>query len=248
MSDVLHELAQSKDPVEQALARALRKYQLHRKSNGLLGGVGYEPRDIRNYGAVKVIERRVRTSASGFNIIPEQDSYETIVATYSDRFSADVVKIARERLKNEGGLLSPTADDLELDAKVQMLLNRGKVNYPNGIKLPQKAQTISNVFLRDPAVKAFVLQSAHGVCQSCGVEAPFKTAGGRDYLEVHHIKPLAEGGSDTVSNAVAICPNCHRAMHLAEDRQERTDRLFAKFNVLIRERSVVPQSADALYE
>ena len=27
--------------------------------------------------------------------------------------------------------------------------------------------------------------------------------------EVHHIKPLAEGGSDDFENLIALCPNCH---------------------------------------
>lgn len=34
------------------------------------------------------------------------------------------------------------------------------------------------------------------------------------FLEVHHVKWLAKGGSDTVNNVVALCPNCHRKMHL----------------------------------
>ena len=34
-----------------------------------------------------------------------------------------------------------------------------------------------------------------------------------DDLEVHHTKPLAEGGEDTVNNAEALCPNCHKEAH-----------------------------------
>lgn len=33
------------------------------------------------------------------------------------------------------------------------------------------------------------------------------------YLEVHHIIFLAQGGDDTVDNAEALCPNCHRRKH-----------------------------------
>jgi len=49
------------------------------------------------------------------------------------------------------------------------------------------------------------------------------------------VKPLAEGGSDTILNAAALCPNCHRAAHLAVDAAEirislvkRIDRLKAE--------------------
>jgi 5-methylcytosine-specific restriction protein A len=67
----------------------------------------------------------------------------------------------------------------------------------------------------------WVLKRASGVCEACGLEGPFKTGVGVPFLEVHHVVPLAEGGSDTVNNAVALCPNCHRALHLALDRKER---------------------------
>jgi 5-methylcytosine-specific restriction protein A len=30
---------------------------------------------------------------------------------------------------------------------------------------------------------------------------------------VHHLIRLADGGDDTVDNAVAACPNCHRQRH-----------------------------------
>ena len=36
------------------------------------------------------------------------------------------------------------------------------------------------------------------------------------YLEVHHIHLLAEGGDDSVDNARALCPNCHRKAHHGE--------------------------------
>jgi len=42
---------------------------------------------------------------------------------------------------------------------------------------------------------------------------PIAQARGTPYLEVHHRVPLAENGEDTVENAVAICPNCHRKAH-----------------------------------
>ncbi|HHZ90859.1 TPA: HNH endonuclease [Candidatus Poribacteria bacterium] len=29
------------------------------------------------------------------------------------------------------------------------------------------------------------------------------------YLEIHHLRQLAAGGSDTIQNAVVVCPNCH---------------------------------------
>lgn len=41
---------------------------------------------------------------------------------------------------------------------------------------------------------------------------------GKPILEVDHIKPLSEGGSDNPSNMIAICPNCHVAKTIGMHR------------------------------
>ncbi|MBT7455033.1 MAG: HNH endonuclease [Gemmatimonadetes bacterium] len=53
----------------------------------------------------------------------------------------------------------------------------------------------------------------------CGA-TPFRTDDGRPYLEVHHILPLSEGGEDGMLNVAALCPNCHRAQHHADRRDQ----------------------------
>lgn len=70
------------------------------------------------------------------------------------------------------------------------------------------------VFIRNPDVVAEVLAQANGVCSLCNQRAPFKRKKDQSpYLEVHHRKRLADGGEDTVANAIAVCPNCHRKAH-----------------------------------
>lgn len=32
-------------------------------------------------------------------------------------------------------------------------------------------------------------------------------------VQVHHIQPLSEGGSDGIANAITLCPNCHDEVH-----------------------------------
>lgn len=47
-------------------------------------------------------------------------------------------------------------------------------------------------------------------------KAPFlRKKDNSPYLEVHHIITLANGVDDTVENAIAVCPNCHRELHFA---------------------------------
>lgn len=81
-------------------------------------------------------------------------------------------------------------------------------------KLPIRIQIQSFGFQHSPDVVAEVLSRAKGACESCGQPAPFiRISDGSPYLEVHHKIQLARGGEDTVENAIAICPNCHRQQH-----------------------------------
>jgi len=121
---------------------------------------------------------------------------------------------------------APTADPVELDRRVRSLLSSGRVGRPAGQAVPSRvACAPASAFARDPAVKAWVLQEAAGMCESCGESGPFQMDDGGAFLEVHHVQRLTDGGPDTVENAVALCPNCHRAMHLARDRDSRVKRL-----------------------
>ena len=81
-------------------------------------------------------------------------------------------------------------------------------------RIPKKIEATTAVFVRNPDVAAEVLAQAAGVCGVCKCPAPFvRKSGGTPYLEVHHKKQLANGGEDTVENAIAVCPNCHRQAH-----------------------------------
>lgn len=85
-------------------------------------------------------------------------------------------------------------------------------------KLPVAVCVQSTVFLRNPDVVAETLLRAEGKCESCKDNAPFLRAKDRTpYLEVHHRLPLAAGGEDSIENAIALCPNCHRRAHYGAD-------------------------------
>ena len=80
---------------------------------------------------------------------------------------------------------------------------------------PKVTQT--TVYHRDEYLKEAVKRIADGKCQLCGKDAPFIDNNGEPYLEEHHVKRLADGGTDTIDNVVAICPNCHRKIHILND-------------------------------
>ena len=93
----------------------------------------------------------------------------------------------------------------------------------------RSSQKVSNrsvtarTYVRDPYVSEYAKRRAGGICQLCKQPAPFKDKSGEPYLETHHIEWLANGGADSIENTVALCPNCHRKMHVlnaAEDVQK----------------------------
>ncbi|MAD88429.1 MAG: hypothetical protein CMK64_01890 [Pseudoalteromonas sp.] len=90
-----------------------------------------------------------------------------------------------------------------------------RAKYINiGDSRPKKMIVSTKIYQRNPHIVAERLTIANGVCERCKIEAPFLRAkDGSPYLEVHHMKRLSEGGLDTLSNTVALCPNCHRELH-----------------------------------
>lgn len=75
---------------------------------------------------------------------------------------------------------------------------------------------VTITYERNAYVSEYAKRRANGVCQLCKKEAPFKNKDGEPYLETHHIEWLSRGGTDTLDNTVALCPNCHRKMHVLD--------------------------------
>lgn len=105
-----------------------------------------------------------------------------------------------------------------------------KIRKMNKEKLKERARKANGkvgkricktkVYQRDAYVKEYALERAEGVCQLCNDNAPFLKENDEPYLEVHHIEWLSEGGKDVIENTVALCPNCHRKMHIINDKDD----------------------------
>jgi len=80
---------------------------------------------------------------------------------------------------------------------------------------------VANRYQRSPWVAEYAKRRAKGHCELCNLPAPFKDKAGIPFLETHHIEWLAKGGADTIENTVALCPNCHRRMHVLDDEKDR---------------------------
>ncbi len=78
---------------------------------------------------------------------------------------------------------------------------------------------------------AKIAKKHHGVCcQACDLTmAERYGALGKDFIEVHHLRPLAslEEGKpvsyDIATDFAVLCPNCHRMIHRMDDPSSLTD-------------------------
>jgi 5-methylcytosine-specific restriction protein A len=131
----------------------------------------------------------------------------------------------------EGRVLLPR---VRFETQVRELQQK-PLTRPAGAKNPPCTVVSASQYNRDPTVKAWVLKEANGNCEGCWPPAPFVGVDGSPYLEIHHVHHLADGGSDTPENAVALCPNCHRAVHYASNVKELVASLYAKVPRLVKE-------------
>lgn len=100
------------------------------------------------------------------------------------------------------------------DAEVEVLARRqGQVN------VGKRSANITQ-HQRSPWVAEHAKRRSKGRCDLCQEAAPFNKKDGTPFLETHHIKWLVKGGADTIENTAALCPNCHRKMHVLDDHAD----------------------------
>ena len=108
--------------------------------------------------------------------------------------------------------------DLTLDQLRAKCLSKATRETP-----PKERRTLLR--LRSEAIRAYALRRAAGHCEGCGADAPFKTRGNQPFLEVHHVRRMADGGPDHPRWVAALCPNCHRRIHYGSDGADLNGRV-----------------------
>lgn len=192
--------------------KAVKKWEKDQYQNGFRESTRYDVIINKKRYPPKAIASLAYESATGISTTPK-DFRGKVGGAWHKRFTELGYEIVK---KVEGG------QKLELRKRIR----KTELLKPVGNKKP--GTTLSQVTSpqRNVAVKAWVLEEANGKCECCSKAAPFKGNDGVPYLEVHHVRSLADQGEDTVENTVAVCPNCHRELHHGEKAKELARQLY----------------------
>lgn len=67
-------------------------------------------------------------------------------------------------------------------------------------------------------------------CACCGTTQTYTKNNGRQYFEIHHVVPFANGiETDNIANLVKLCPTCHRMMKKGSGQTEEQIAACKKF-------------------
>lgn len=144
----------------------------------------------------------------------------------------NVISVINKHLNDFDGLTNFVDPSFEIE--VSKKVKAGRIEKPAGNHSPDVRTVEISLVTRDPNVKAWALINANGVCENCSCKAPFVSTNGIPYLEVHHVRRLADKGPDTIDNTVALCPNCHKALHYSEERSSIVESLYERISRLKR--------------
>lgn len=168
------------------------------------------------YGAaltkVKLIEPSISLAAILRHIpLLTWANYPRSITTPDSDVSTQIRNLIKDRRKS--GL--PDLDDealsqANLDELRAVALMAEKSSVPANVR-----KTIFRV--RSTAIHRYVLARASGHCEGCQIRAPFDKSDGSPYLEPHHTHQLSDEGPDHPAHVIALCPNCHRRAHHAND-------------------------------
>lgn len=137
-------------------------------------------------------------------------------ATVVSKYEKGIVTPPADKIKRIADFLGVTVDRLMTEdySDGKSLYNVHRMTNPYSDDLDKYA------YQRNNDLEKKVLVCAKGYCELCGNKAPFCTADGTPYLETHYVRWLSEGGLPIIENIVALCPNCHRKVHVIQSSED----------------------------
>ena len=137
-----------------------------------------------------------------------------------------VFKFPLKRLNNSVNLTVLDKDvELSMEEKIKKVrklpVHELKLRAKNASKIKPVSKSGEVIKRsRDLYIAEYTTYRANGKCDLCKNEAPFNDKNGYPFLEEHHIINLANDGPDALYNTVALCPNCHRKIHILKGKKD----------------------------
>lgn len=166
---------------------------------------------------VSVIRSLMKVPENALKYIQDCDKEDRTVLRFDGTIPSDIPN-------NHWSLVGGDEEELQLIAESEAKSLSDSELYEKAKQRsstkPLERVTTTSTYVRDVYIAEASKRKANGICQLCEKPAPFNDKNGNPYLESHHIIWLSEGGSDELSNTVALCPNCHKKMHIVNDEMD----------------------------
>jgi 5-methylcytosine-specific restriction protein A len=152
--------------------------------------------------------------------------YPRSITTPPTEVADEIRYLIRERRKT--GL--PDLDEVALEVASIHELRAAALLAARRVATKKERTVLYRV--RSQAIHRYVLSRANGYCEGCEEPAPFQKPDSSAYLEPHHTTRLSDEGPDHPAKVIALCPNCHRRTHYAEDGKAFNASLIKKLKSL----------------
>ena len=179
---------------------------------------------VMNFRAIDPTDLRAGMSGGGETDREVWQSFFDPVAGRidRDRLAAEVRRLDLDLSGHSAEVAPAPLVRTSATGGLNSLLKRYKKGLAAGVfnTQPPLTRAATQTFVRNPLVVAIARLRAANRCEvpGCSV-ATFIAENDAAYCEVHHITPLAEGGLDTIENAICLCPVHHREAHYGKQRK-----------------------------
>lgn len=109
-------------------------------------------------------------------------------------------------------------DKAYTESKPNLGLLPEQIDNPQDFYEGTSQQIAVNIYERNPKARSACIEHYGAKCIICGFSFQEKYGDiGKDFIHVHHIKPLGEIGAeykvDPINDLCPVCPNCHAMLH-----------------------------------
>jgi 5-methylcytosine-specific restriction protein A len=148
-------------------------------------------------------------------IIPGSDNFNKI-KTELEKFVNLHGHNVSSKTYSTGGIFYPKKEYLGLEENFNDSLIQG--GEPIDIIEGGKKMKYVSYYERDPRMRTNVINKKGTMCSACGFNFQnIYGERGRDYIEVHHIKPISSFNDkhhvNPDTDMEVVCSNCHRMIH-----------------------------------